>query len=129
VDDFDLPNGLAFSPDEAILYVNDSVLRHIRAFDVSLDGSISNGRVFAEMKLPEAGVPDGMKVDLQGNVYCTGPGGIWIMEPGGKSLGRILMPELPANFAWGDSDWKTLYITARTSIYRLELAVQGIAVC
>ncbi len=129
VDDFNMPNGLAFSPDETVLYVNDTAQRHIRAFDVSPDGSISNGRVLIEMKLPEAGAPDGMKVDCQGNVYCTGPGGIWIMEPGGKSLGRILMPEQPANFAWGDPDWKTLYITARTSIYRLKLAIPGIAVC
>lgn len=126
LNDFNMPNGLAFSPDETILYVDDTAQRHIRAFDVSLDGSISNGRVFIEMKLPEAGVPDGMKVDLQGNVYCTGPGGIWIMEPGGKFLGRILMPELTANFAWGDSDSKTLYITAHNSIYRLRLAAQGI---
>ncbi len=127
-DDFNMPNGLAFSPDETVLYVNDTAQRHIRAFDVSPEGGIDNGRVLIEMKLPEAGAPDGMKVDLQGNVYCTGPGGIWITEPGGKRLGRILMPELPSNFAWGDSDWKTLYITARTSVYRLKLAAPGIAV-
>ncbi|MFC2011664.1 SMP-30/gluconolactonase/LRE family protein [Chloroflexota bacterium] len=128
-DDFELPNGLAFSPDETVLYVNDTAREHIRAFDVSPDGSISNGRVFAdEMKASGEGRPDGMKVDQQGNVYCTGPGGLWIMEPGGKSLGRVLMPEQPANFNWGDSDWKTLYITARPSIYRLRLEVPGIAV-
>ena len=126
LNDFNMPNGLAFSPDETILYVNDKAQRHIRAFDVSLDGIISNGRVFIEMKLLEAGVPDGMKVNLQGNVYCTGPGGIWIINAGGNFLGRILMPELTANFAWGDSDSKTLYITAHTSIYRLRLATQGI---
>jgi len=129
VDDFNMVNGLAFSPDEAILYINDTRQRHIRAFDVNPDGSINNGRVFIEMELPEAGAPDGMKTDIRGNVYCTGPGGIWIMEPGGKSMGRILMPESATNFAWGDSDWKTLYITARASIYRLKLAVPGIAVC
>ncbi|MFC1949517.1 SMP-30/gluconolactonase/LRE family protein [Chloroflexota bacterium] len=128
VDDFELPNGLAFSPDEAVLYVNDTARENIRAFDVSPDGSISNGRVFTEMKASGEGRPDGMKVDQQGNVYCTGPGGLWIMEPGGKSLGRILMPEQPANFNWGDSDWKTLYITARPSIYRLRLEVPGIPV-
>jgi len=128
VDDFELPNGLAFSPDESVLYINDTRRRHIRAFDVSPDGSISNGRVLIEMQSPEAGNPDGMKVDQQGNVYCTGPGGLWITEPGGKCLGRILMPEQPSNFNWGDSDWKTLYITARPSIYRLKLAVAGIAV-
>ncbi len=127
VDDFEMPNGLAFSPDESVLYINDTRRLHIRAFDVSPDGSISNGRVLIEMQAPEPGGPDGMKVDQQGNVYCTGPGGIWVMEPGGKALGRIMMPEQPANFAWGDPDWRTLYITARPSIYCLKLAVPGIA--
>ena len=128
VDDFDRPNGLAFSPDEAILYVNDTVRRHIRAFDVSAEGDISNGRVFIEMQSPKDGVPDGMKVDQEGNVYCTGPGGIWIMDPDGKQLGSIILPELPANLAWGDPDWQTLYITARTSVYRLRLDTPGIVV-
>jgi gluconolactonase len=127
VDDFQLPNGLCFSPDETVLYINDTGQRHIRAFDVTPDGGISNGRVLIEMKAPEPGAPDGMKVDQQGNIYCTGPGGFWIMESGGKCLGRIMMPELPANFNWGDSDWKTLYIAARTSIYRLRLNVPGVA--
>ena len=128
VDDFKMPNGLAFSPDETVLYVNDTAQRHIRAFDVSAEGGINNGRVFIAMHGAEPGAPDGMKVDQQGNVYCTGPGGIWIMEPSGKCLGRISMPEQPANFAWGDPDWRTLYIAARSSIYRLRLAVAGIAV-
>ncbi|MFC2032673.1 SMP-30/gluconolactonase/LRE family protein [Chloroflexota bacterium] len=124
--DFEMPNGLAFSPDESVLYVNDTTRNHIRAFDVSDNGNVSNGRVFVEMKGEEAGRPDGMKVDQQGNVYCTGPGGIWIMQPDGKCLGRMMMPEQPANFGWSDPDWKTLYITARTSIYRMRLLVQGI---
>lgn len=128
VDDFDMPNGLAFSPDETVLYIDDTTRCHIRAFDVSPDGSLSNGRVFIDMQSPEEGSPDGMKVDRQGNIYSTGPGGIWVIEPGGKCLGRIVLPELPANLAWGDSDWRTLYITARSSIYRLRLAVPGIAV-
>jgi len=128
VDDFDRPNGLAFSPDEAILYVNDTARRHIRAFDVSAEGDISKGSVFIEMQSPEDGAPDGMKVDQGGNVYCTGPGGIWIMDPDGKHVGSIVFPELPANLAWGDPDWRTLYITARTSIYRLRLDTPGIAV-
>lgn len=128
VDDFDRPNGLAFSPDEAILYVNDTARRHIRAFDVGVEGDINNSRVLIDMHLPEDGAPDGMKVDQGGNVYCTGPGGIWIMDPDGKQLGRIVLPELPANLAWGDSDWRTLYITARTSIFRLRLDTPGIAV-
>ena len=128
VDDFDMCNGLAFSPDESILYINDSFRSHIRAFDVAEDGSISNGREFLELKGKEPGGPDGMKVDREGNVYCTGPGGIWIAAQDVKYLGRIMMPEQPANFAWGDSDWQTLYITARTSIFRLRLSILGIPV-
>lgn len=128
MDDFERPNGLAFSPDEAVLYVDDTARGHIRAFDVDSDSALSNGRVLIEMRSSEAGAPDGMKVDQRGNIYCTGPGGIWVIEPGGKCLGRIFLPELPANLAWGDSDWRTLYITARTSVYRLRLSVPGIAV-
>lgn len=128
VDDFDRPNGLAFSPDETVLYVNDTARRHIRAFDVSENGSISNGRILIEMQAPESGAPDGMKIDQEGNIYCTGPGGFWIIEPGGKSLGRLTLPELPANFAWGDADWKSLYLTTRTSLYHLRLNVPGIPV-
>ncbi len=80
------------------------------------------------MKAPETGSPDGMKVDRQGNIYCTGPGGIWVIQPDGKCLGRLVLPELPANLAWGGPDWKTAYVTARTSIYRLRLNIPGIAV-
>lgn len=126
--DFNMPNGLAFSPDESILYINDSAERHIRSFSVSPEGNLSNGRVFTDMKGTTPGVPDGMKVDQQGNVYCTGPGGIWIMDQTGKCLGKILMPESPANFNWGDADWRTLYITAIGSIYRLRLSIPGIPV-
>ncbi|MFC1912592.1 SMP-30/gluconolactonase/LRE family protein [Chloroflexota bacterium] len=126
--DFDRPNGLAFSPDESILYVNDTVQQHIRAFDVALDGSLSNGRLFIEMQGAEPGVPDGMKVDQQGNIYCTGPAGFWVINPEGKCLARVMPPELPANLAWGDSDWKTLYLTARTSIYRMRAMIPGIPV-
>ena len=127
MDDFNMPNGLAFSPDESVLYVNDTMEQHIRAFDVAEDGSLSNGRVFVKMDKPEPGAPDGMKVDIYGNVYCTGPGGFWIMDPSGKPLGRVMMTELPANMAWGDRDWKSLYLTARTSIYRLKFRVQGVS--
>ena len=126
VDDFKMPNGLAFSPDESVLYINDTTQRHIRCFNVDPDGSISNGQVFIQMHGVEPGVPDGMKIDQMGNVYCTGPGGIWVMETSGKCLGRILMPEQPANFCWGDPDWRTLYIAARSSIYLLRLIVPGI---
>jgi gluconolactonase len=126
IDDFDRPNGLAFSPDESVLYVNDSQRGHIRAFDVSPDGTIGKSRVFVELKGKEPGVPDGMKVDREGNVYCTGSGGFWITDQHGKPLGRVLMQEVPANLGWGDADWRTLYVTACTSIYRVRLAVAGV---
>ncbi|MDD5190671.1 MAG: SMP-30/gluconolactonase/LRE family protein [Dehalococcoidales bacterium] len=125
-DDFDRPNGLAFSPDEKILYVNDTVRRHIRAFDVKPNGDIVNGRVLIDMALPEPGAPDGMKVDTRGMVYCTGPGGFWVIDPTGKCLAVVRTPELPANMAWGDADWRSLYLTARSSIYRLRMNVPGI---
>ncbi len=128
VDDFDRPNGLAFSPDESVLYIDDTSRSHIRAFDVSPDGSLGNGQILIDMQSSEAGAPDGMKVDQKGNIYCTGPGGLWVIDPSGKRLGRIALPELPANLAWGDMDWRTLYITARNSVYRLRLAVPGVAV-
>ena len=127
-DDFDQPNGLAFSPDESILYINDTVRQQIRAFDVATDGSLSNSRVFIEMQGAEPGLPDGVKVDQKGNIYCTGPGGFWVINPEGKCLARIMLPEIPANLAWGDSDWKTIYITARTSIYRMRTIIPGITV-
>lgn len=120
------PNGLAFSPDEKTLYIDDSDQGHIRAFDVLPDGSLANGRVFAELKDPaKDGVPDGMKVDTQGNVFCTGPGGIWVIDPQGRLVGKIETPEAAANLAWGDADGKTLYITARTGLYRLRTSTGG----
>ena len=125
-DDFERPNGLAFSPDEKVLYIADTERSHIWAFDVSQEGNISNGRILIELTGEEMGRPDGMKVDQEGNIYCTGPGGFWIIRPDGRSLGRILLPELPANLAWGDSDWKSLYLTARPSLYRLRLNIPGI---
>ena len=130
VDDFERPNGLAFSPDERSLYVDDSQLGHIRRFDVAADGSISGGRVWAELKAGpgEGGVADGMKVDREGHVYCTGPAGVWIFEPTGRYIGRIMTPEVPANLAWGDADWSTLYITAHSSVYRVRMNVPGMPV-
>ena len=127
VDDFDRPNGLCFSPDESILYINDTERMHIRAFDVQADGTIANGRVFGIEK-GENGKPDGMKVDVQGNVYLTGPGGIWVFAPEGTHLGVIFTPERAANLAWGGDDWKTLFITASTSLYRIQCKVAGVAV-
>ena len=124
-DTFDRPNGLAFSPDEARLYVDDTARRHIRVFDVRGDGSICNGRVFAELKGAKRGNPDGMKVDVQGNVLCTGSGGVWVIDPSGEPLGVVETPEVSSNVAWGDPDFKTLYITAQTSIYRVRTATGG----
>lgn len=121
------PNGLAFSPDETKLYVSDSEQGHIRVFQVKPDGTLTNGRIFAQLKEPpDSGVPDGMKVDVQGNVYCSGPQGIWVFSSAGKLLGKIIVPEVVTNLAWGDSDYKTLYITASTSIYRIRLNIAGV---
>jgi len=127
-DDFERPNGLAFSPDETVLYVDDTARHHIRSFAVRPDGSVSGGGVFAELRAAEPGGPDGMKVDAEGNVYCTGSGGIWVFTPTGRKLGRIVLPEQPANLAWGDVDWRTIFVTARTSVYRLRASVPGIRV-
>ena len=127
-DDFERPNGLAFSPDETMLYVDDTARHHIRSFAVGPDGGVSGGGVFAELRAAEPGGPDGMKVDVEGNVYCTGSGGIWVFAPTGRKLGRIVLPEQPANLAWGDADWRTIFVTARTSVYRLRASVPGIPV-
>ena len=124
VDDFALPNGLAFSPDESVLYIDDSAHKHIRAFDVRPDGSLANGRVLLDMASQDPGVPDGLKVDVRGNVFCTGPGGVWVCRANGALLGRILLPELPANLAWGE-DGSVLFLTARTSVYRLPTRTRG----
>jgi len=121
------PNGIAFSPDEKTLYVanSDPEKKVWMSFDVKPDGALANGKVFFDVtKETDDGLPDGMKVDAQGNLYCTGPGGIWVFSPGGKHLGTIKPPETPANCNWGD-DGKTLYITARTGLYRIKLAVAG----
>ncbi len=123
--DFDRPNGIALSPDEKTLYVDDSARLHVRAFDVAPDGSISHGRILAELKSARQGVPDGMKVDRKGNLYVTGPGGVWVFDKRGKHLGTILMSELPANCGWGDADYRTLYLTARTGLYRIRLKIPG----
>jgi gluconolactonase len=128
IDDFDRPNGLAFSPDEAVLYIDDSPRRHVRAFDVAEDGTLHNGRLFADMASPDTGSPDGMKVDVEGNVYCTGPGGLWVLGPDGERVGIIAGPQQPANLAFGGQDRKTLYITARTAVYTLRTRIAGMPV-
>ena len=123
-DDFALPNGLAFSPDESVLYIDDSAHKHIRAFDVRADGGLTNSRILLDMASSDPGVPDGMKVDLQGNVFCTGPGGLWVCRADGTLLGRVILPELPANVAWGE-DGSVLFATARTSVYRIQTKTRG----
>ena len=124
VDDFALPNGLAFSPEESILYICDSAHKHIRAFDVASDGTLKGSRVLLDMASSDPGVPDGMKVDVQGNIFCTGPGGIWVSRADGTLLGRIILPELPANVGWGE-DGSVLYATSRTSVYRIQTKTRG----
>lgn len=125
VDDFTTPNGLALSADERRLYVDDTVEGHIRAFDLQADWTLSGGGVLVEMKGEEPGVPDGMKLNVDGTIFCTGPGGIWIIAPSGVVLGCIPMPEVAANLAWGEADGRTLYITASTGLYRLRCRVGG----
>ena len=126
IDDLLRPNGLAFSPDYKVLYVANSErpMKWMR-YDVADDGSVGNGRVFANVDhSTEPGVPDGLKIDVQGNIYAAGPGGVWVYSSEGKHLGTIQTPETPANCAWGD-DGKSLYITAITGLYRVKLAVPG----
>ena len=129
VDDFERPNGLAFSPDETVLYIADSsARRHVRAFEVKDDGTLDNSRVFAEIRSKLPGNPDGMKVDVDGHLYVSAAGGIWVFSENGEHVGTIETPETPANCAFGDEDWKSLYIAARTSVYRIRLGVPGIRV-
>jgi gluconolactonase len=131
IDDFVLPNGLAFSPDERVLYINDSRRGHIRAFNLQPNGTIEKqtDRVFADLRGDEPGVPDGMKVDVEGNVYCGGPGGIWIIDPRGKKLGRIVHgAPATTNLAFGGNDWKTLYFTSRTHLGAVNVKIPGIPV-
>ena len=129
VTDIEYPNGLAFSPDESILYVaNTREQMHIAAYDVQPDGTVTGGRVFADMSSTETdGVPDGMKVDSEGRVYCTGPGGCWVFAPAGQFIGIIRLPEIPANCAWGGPDNRTMLFTARTSVYTLRMTTPGIS--
>ena len=131
VDDFIVPNGLAFSPDESVLYINDTRRGHIRAFDLAPNGTLARqtDRVFANLSGTEAGVPDGMKVDSAGNVYCGGSGGIWILDGKGKKLGRIVhgQPQT-TNLAFGGPDWKTLYFTNWNYLGAVKVKIAGIPV-
>lgn len=124
--DFIRPNGIAFNQDESILYVADSGRRHVRAISLTPQGLPAQDRIFADMDHPQPGSPDGIKVDQEGYVYVAGPTGLWIFSPAGVRLGVIVTPERPANCAWGDRDRKSLYITARTSLYRIRTHFPGL---
>ena len=133
--EFPKPNGLAFSPDESLLYINDTKMSHIRVFDVKPDGTLTGDRLFTDVVYPtEAdweliGKPDGLKVDVEGNVYCSGPGAaIYVYYPDGKFKGIIHTPNggKPANFAWGEDDWKTLFVCASTDLYKVRMDIPGI---
>jgi gluconolactonase len=120
------PNGLAFSPDGKKLYVDDDEERNIRVYDFQPGGTLANGRVFgSEMSAKNEGVPDGMRVDENGNLYVVGPRGIWVWGANGKHLGTIVVPEQPANLTWGDADYSTLYIAAGTSVYKIRTKARG----
>ncbi len=122
---FDQPNGLCFSPDEKTLYVNDTAKALIRAFAVAPDGTLSGGAVFASGVRSEAepGVPDGMKCDAEGNVWVTAPGGVWVYSPWGELRGKLRVPEVVANIAWGGDDFRTLFLTASRSVYAVKTRI------
>jgi gluconolactonase len=126
-DEFEMPNGLCFSPDESLLYINDTHHANIKVFDVAADGALSNGRMFAEGigtgDLSTGELVDGMKCDERGNVWVTGPKGVWVYSPAGELLGVVPVPENVGNLAWGGPDWKWLFIPASTSVYRIETKV------
>ena len=122
---FGQPNGLCFSPDERLLYINDTEKAVIRVFDVQPDGSLANSRLFAEGIKDDlkAGVPDGMKCDAEGNVWVTAPGGLWVYAPDGRHIGKVDIPELAANLHWGGEDWRTLFVCATHSVYSIQTIV------
>jgi len=141
-DGCEYPNGLAFSPDDSVMYVaitrtsegcfgekdRGELCAHmkIRAFDVAPDGSLINNRIFADMSSAEEGVPDGMKVDVEGRLYCTGPGGVWVFDPEGNKLGVIRGPEAPRNISFGGPDFRTVYSTPGESLYSFRVKTPGI---
>jgi gluconolactonase len=125
-DEFEQPNGLCFSPDESLLYINDSPRRHIKVWNVKPDGSLAHGRLFFADFAADGGgpgVPDGMKCDELGNVWVTGPGGIWVISAEGARLGVVPVPEPVGNLTWGGDDWHSLFIAACTSLYVLRTTV------
>lgn len=125
-DEFEMPNGLCFSPDEQLLYINDTPGAYIKVFDVNPDGTLVNGRMFFEgvgTGVIEEGIPDGMKCDERGNLWLTGPRGIWVISAAAEHLGTILVPEHTGNLSWGGPDWKTLFIPSSTSVYTIRTLV------
>jgi gluconolactonase len=125
-DEFEQPNGLCFSPDESLLYINDTPRAHIKVYDVQADGSLTNGRMFFEgigTGVIEQGIPDGMKCDERGNIWVTGPGGVWVISAAGEHLGVVPFPENTGNLTWGGPDWKWLFVPASTSLYRVATKV------
>jgi gluconolactonase len=128
VDDLEAPNGITFSPDERLLYVNDTARRHIRVFDVQADGMLANGRIFYEAEADYPAPFDGMKVDVEGNVYCTAPGGIHVIKPDGSLLVRIRFPRMIGNIAWGGPDWTWMFCTMLGAMYRIDLKIPGVPV-
>lgn len=126
--DLDGPNGLAFSPDEKYFYVDNwGKKKIVMRYEVNPDGTLSNGKIFFDMtSAPGEDAGDGMKVDQRGNLYISGPGGVWVISPEGKYLGMIIGPEHPHNMAWGDNDGKALYMAAHTGLYRIRLKIPGI---
>jgi gluconolactonase len=129
IDDFGEPNGLCFSPDESLLYINDTPKAHIRVFDVASDGTIANGRVFAEGigdgDLAKGGLVDGMKCDERGSIWVTGPRGVWVFSPDGEHLGVVEIPESVGNVHWGGPEWKWMFVPSSTSLYRFQTKVAG----
>ena len=126
-DDFGQPNGLCFSHDETRLFVNDTEREHIRVFTVGNGGLLSGGIVWAEVTGTGEGAPDGMKIDRDGNLYCCGPGGLHVFTPDARCLGVIRVPEVVANFTWGDDDLRSIFLTASTSLYRVRTMTPGVA--
>jgi gluconolactonase len=124
--EFEMPNGLCFSPDESLLYINDTPRALIMVYDVAADGTLANPRLFFDeigSGVIEEGIPDGMKCDARGNIWVTGPGGVWIISARGEHLGVIEVPENTGNLAWGGPDWRTLFIPSSTSVYRIQTKV------
>jgi len=127
IKDLGRPNGIAFSPDEKYLYIAESGKKVWMRYRVQPDGSVTDGAVFLDPSNdPADGVPDGLRVDKKGNIYSSGPGGVWIISPEGKHIGTIKVPERTGNLAWGDKDGKTLYIVASTSVFRIRVRVAGV---